>query len=688
MLKELPKTRLRPYQAEAVEWALNIALSDKGAVVCLPTGTGKTIIALSFIYQLVDKFKGKILVLEPTRFLVQQVARRFSYEGFDVSYIHSGVSNRDWNRRIIVTTPESALSYISIKHDIIEGTASKEFPITIIDECHHTVGQDPFAKVIKYLRNSIKLGLSALIPKSREHIILDNIGPIGTWDFEDLEGKGYKKPYVIAEVYDSPLRDIELNIYKQFYYIWLKGYGFSYYASLAMTMLSRDGSDSLIDSLRRNTEFSNFIRSTVDTSKIPSIPHKLDSLKNILEDHRGFEKAIVFVNRRVNVDSIINSFKEYNPVPVIGGVKTSNPKVREKILRDAEKSSSKLIVATSAGDEGIDIPEIDLLIFWSQTASPIRLYQRLGRGLRPSNKIKYAVFIATPETRDYDVLPEGLQSLAWEGIDCNGIFNETTPIWPGRSHQISEYINELAENIGVKAIKGKLIVEALSRSGFEPVYITWLRSMDKIENTYKYKSYFNIRKIRGVLRDGVKTGNIYFFYDVLDLAEKLANEIDRLERISSLDYSERKINIRMIMRTDDRKYYSHNEHIKIMSKYPESFIEDEVFIPLNLKFKGVPKSKVRELGLKNLIVKPSNYVKALKPLSEKYPNALVEWMIKGVEIHVNDRIKIIVSATYGPYRLKNQDQIMAALQNTIALMKISQHIYRISRQQGTYHKII
>jgi superfamily II DNA or RNA helicase len=675
MLRELPKTRLRPYQAEAVEWALNTALSDKGAVVCLPTGTGKTIIALSFIYQLVDKLEGKVLVLEPTRFLVQQVAKRFSYEGFDVSYIHSGVSIRDWNKRIVVTTPESALSYISARHDIVRDTASQEFPITVIDECHHTIGQDPFAKVIKYLRNSIKLGLSALIPKNRENIISDSIGPISIWDFKDLEGKGYEKPYVIAEVYDSPLRDYELKVYKQLYYMWLKGYGFSYYASLAMTMLSRDGSDSLLDSSRRNNEFSAFIKSTVDISKIPSTPHKLSSLKNILEDHRDFEKAIVFVSRRVNVESIISNLKEYNPVPIVGGVKTSDPKAREKMLRDAEKSDSKLIVATSAGDEGIDIPEIDLLIFWSQTTSPTRLYQRLGRGLRPSNKVKYAIFIVTPETRDYDVLPEGLQSLAWEGIDCNGIFDETTPIWPGRSRQISEYINELAESVGAKAVNGKLIIEALLRSGFEPTYMTWLRSIGKIESTYKYRSYLNARKIKGILRDSVKSGSVYFFYDALDLVERLTSEIDKLEKTDFLEYPNRKINIRVVMKTDDRKYYSYSEHTKIMSKYPESFIEDEVFIPLNLKFKGVPKSRVIELGLKNLVIKPSSYVKALRPLSEKYPNALIKWGVR-CEIHINDKIRVTISASYGPYRLRNQDQIIAALQNTAALTKVSKHIYR------------
>jgi len=675
MLRELPKTRLRPYQAEAVEWALNTALSDKGAVVCLPTGTGKTIIALSFIYQLVDKLEGKVLVLEPTRFLVQQVAKRFSYEGFDVSYIHSGVSIRDWNKRIVVTTPESALSYISARHDIVRDTASQEFPITVIDECHHTIGQDPFAKVIKYLRNSIKLGLSALIPKNRENIISDSIGPISIWDFKDLEGKGYEKPYVIAEVYDSPLRDYELKVYKQLYYMWLKGYGFSYYASLAMTMLSRDGSDSLLDSSRRNNEFSAFIKSTVDISKIPSTPHKLSSLKNILEDHRDFEKAIVFVSRRINVESIISNLKEYNPVPIVGGVKTSDPKAREKMLRDAEKSNSKLIVATSAGDEGIDIPEIDLLIFWSQTTSPTRLYQRLGRGLRPSNKVKYAIFIVTPETRDYDVLPEGLQSLAWEGIDCNGIFDETTPIWPGRSRQISEYINELAESVGAKAVNGKLIIEALLRSGFEPTYMTWLRSIGKIESTYKYRSYLNAKKIKGILRDSVKSGSVYFFYDALDLVERLTSEIDKLEKTDFLEYPNRKINMRVVMKTDDRKYYSYSEHTKIMSKYPESFIEDEVFIPLNLKFKGVPKSRIIELGLKNLVIKPSSYVKALRPLSEKYPNALIKWGVR-CEIHINDKVRVTISASYGPYRLRNQDQIIAALQNTAALTKVSKHIYR------------
>ena len=91
----------------------------------------------------------KALVLEPTRFLVEQTARRFVFEGFDAMGIHSGIKGADWTKRVIVTTPESALVYIQRKYGETVATSgtSDEFPIVVIDECHHTVGQDPFAKV-------------------------------------------------------------------------------------------------------------------------------------------------------------------------------------------------------------------------------------------------------------------------------------------------------------------------------------------------------------------------------------------------------------------------------------------------------------------------------------------------------------------------------------------------------------
>lgn len=59
----------RPYQAEAARWALDKRLG----VCCLPTGTGKTLVAVLWLKHALESGEvQRALILEPTRLLVNQ----------------------------------------------------------------------------------------------------------------------------------------------------------------------------------------------------------------------------------------------------------------------------------------------------------------------------------------------------------------------------------------------------------------------------------------------------------------------------------------------------------------------------------------------------------------------------------------------------------------------------------------
>ncbi|KAA8908034.1 hypothetical protein TRICI_004861 [Trichomonascus ciferrii] len=53
--------------------------------------------------------------------------------------------------------------------------------------------------------------------------------------------------------------------------------------------------------------------------------------------------------------------------------------VQQGVIEDFKKGGINILVATSIGEEGLDIGEVDLIICYDQSASPIRSLQRMGR---------------------------------------------------------------------------------------------------------------------------------------------------------------------------------------------------------------------------------------------------------------------------------------------------------------------
>lgn len=662
------RSKLRPYQREALEWALRLAESRGGAVVNLPTGTGKTFVAVAFAEHYVKRGL-RVLVLEPTRFLVEQTARRFKYEGLDASMIHSGVRERDWSRGIVVSTPESALSYLAQQYGepvrALE-LAVREFSVVIVDECHHTVGRDPFAVVMQYLQDSVKLGLSALIPRSRAAEIELYIGLIRKWDFRELEGKGYKKPYMIAEVYDAPLRLEEEQLYAKLYEEWLgSGLG-SYFAALAMTMLSRDGSDALLDSAARPTALAEFLKPTALESLISPIPHKLSVLERVLRDHEGnFEKALVFVNRRCTADLLAERFRELRPVKIVGGRGASDPQARRSLLEEARRPETKLIVATSAGDEGIDVPEVDLLVFWSNVSSPLRLYQRLGRALRPApGKIKYAVFIATPGTREYDALPESLVALAREGVDALGIFNDVDSQLLGEGLVMARKVREVAA-LGARGVSDKELFSRLLPFGSARAY----------------------RRLARELEEGARLGALTYYYDVNDVYSEVQSWIDAGVKEVYLKLSSRY-----------RKYAPLSDVEGVARSYSESFPDASPCIdPLrDLKVKGVSERVVQGLRLTLLRLitssaSPRDFAEAIRELSEENPLASVKWRLRVDDAVIpvdSEALHLTLIADFGPYLARNAKQVEYAMRNTAALWRLISSLAKGSEGLGYCDRLL
>ncbi len=408
----------RDYQLEAAKWAL-----EKGnAVVCLPTGSGKTLVAAVWIKELLEQGKArKVVVLEPTRILVEQVARYLSSVlGLDVRAVHGAKpkSKREeiWRESIVVvTTPETALSDVD---RIIESG----FDAVVVDECHHTTGKDAYAEFMRRTMGVFKyrLGLSAYIPRSRAKEIEEFIGEIRIWTWSDPRISMYV-PQWIGEVYEAELNSFEAEVLRRLEEIRNRLSGRDRgLVQMAIRWFVRDGALALIETLERSKRLKELLGDIEPLLRDPRVRplHKLEALMRALSDHESFCKAIVFVDRVIVAKSIANELRDLGSVAVCG--KSHADVDARTLLEIAKAPSTRLIVSTSAGEEGLDLPEGDLLVIWSNVASPLRFIQRHGRILRATGRKgppKFVIYIITPDTVDMDSFVDSIALAKKVGVD-------------------------------------------------------------------------------------------------------------------------------------------------------------------------------------------------------------------------------------------------------------------------------
>jgi len=97
---------------------------------------------------------------------------------------------------------------------------------------------------------------------------------------------------------------------------------------------------------------------------------------------------------------------------------TMDSDVRQKALRDFENGDLKVLIATSILDEGVDIPNIDVLIMAGGGKSSIKTLQRVGRGIRLGGSGKLIV-VDFADFHNHYLLEHSLQRLRdYKGEDC------------------------------------------------------------------------------------------------------------------------------------------------------------------------------------------------------------------------------------------------------------------------------
>jgi len=139
--------------------------------------------------------------------------------------------------------------------------------------------------------------------------------------------------------------------------------------------------------------------------RVMGIDHpKLDNLVRVVKEHEN-EKIIVFSQYRDSVDKIIERLNENDILAhkfigqaSRGDKKGMTQKEQVRVLENFKEGKYTALVCTSVAEEGIDIPKVDMVMFYEPVPSEIRTIQRRGRtGRSRTGKV---VVLMAKGTRD------------------------------------------------------------------------------------------------------------------------------------------------------------------------------------------------------------------------------------------------------------------------------------------------
>ncbi len=136
----------------------------------------------------------------------------------------------------------------------------------------------------------------------------------------------------------------------------------------------------------------------------PKIPRLVEILRDFFAEHPE-ARAIIFVQYRDTASKIVDALSDagISAVRFVGqgsraGDKGLSQKEQQRIIEDFRTGKYQVLVATSVAEEGLDIPSVDLVVFYEAIPSEIRQIQRRGRTGRFSRGQVYV--LVSKGTRD------------------------------------------------------------------------------------------------------------------------------------------------------------------------------------------------------------------------------------------------------------------------------------------------
>ncbi len=461
-------------------------------LVVIPTGLGKTIIALMLAVQRMAEFpNSRLILLAPTKPLVEQHYKSF----LNLTKIPSeslrpitGTISPDKRKELWEDIKVAFMTPQVLQNDIISNLYSiKDVSLIIFDECHRAIGDYAYCFIAKKYREISRypqiLGLTASpgsteqkINEIKQNLFIDHIEIrtendsdvkqyIHNVDNQHIRIKLPSEYLEIKKILDEKLKNIykhlkqselieSYNIHKvtrknllslndvvnrrisssrdekekfEMFYakkLLANAIRISHMSELIETQginalkdyiekneekIKNNSANKSLKELHADKEFKRVSELTRSIQSKGIVHPKLKRLKKILRaqlSESEESRILVFCHYRDSVNNIVRYFIDDDVIRAhkfVGQAKRGSErgmtqKEQVGLLEEFKDGTYNTIIGTSVAEEGLDIAECDVVVFYDVVPSAIRSIQRRGRtGRRKEGK----VFVLIAEgTRD------------------------------------------------------------------------------------------------------------------------------------------------------------------------------------------------------------------------------------------------------------------------------------------------
>ena len=350
---------LHSFQEEAVsEIQLRRQNGDASALIAMATGLGKTVIAAEFALRIQGgEAPERILVLAHSQDILQQSERSFW------QHLPKNVSTHQMNGSERPFRSDGITFATFQTMDSVLGTDTGREPcydIVIVDECHHA-GAPSYRSVLERLNPEFLVGLTATPWRADEVNLRDLFGdPVYSKSIVEAMSEGWLSEIDYRLLADNVPWD-DLNS--------LTGTTLTI-RQLNSRLFLPQLEDAIVAKIQEHWSEIGRPRALVFCKTI----HSAERMSNAI-NARGFARADVLSSR----------------------VGSGNRRIdREIKLMNFEKGEIDVLCGVDIFNEGIDVPDVNLLVFLRVTHSRRIFIQQLGRGLRwqPGKVVRVLDFVS------------------------------------------------------------------------------------------------------------------------------------------------------------------------------------------------------------------------------------------------------------------------------------------------------